>query len=70
MTAEQMWKQLVERHPSFGDEENLASLRVRGLRNLLEQAWDEGYDTALRKSADTFANRGSIPDIFSKIFKN
>ena len=68
MTAEQMWDQLVERHPSFGDEENLASLRVRGLRNLLEQAWDEGYDAALRKSADTFTNRNSRPDIFSKIF--
>ena len=70
MTAEQMWNQLVERHPSFAEEENLASLRVRGLRNLLEQAWEEGYDTALRKSADTFTGRSSMPNFFSKLFNN
>ena len=64
-----MWKQLVERHPSFADETNLVSLRARGLRALIEQAWDEGYDTALRRSADTFAERRSVSDLFSQIFK-
>jgi hypothetical protein len=70
MTANNIWDQLVVRHPSFKDDDNLASLRVRGLRNLIEQAWDEGYDTAVRKSADVFTKSSPLPDIFSKLFKN
>jgi len=70
MTSKEIWDQLVERHPSFKDDDNLASLRVRGLRSLIEQAWDEGYDTAIRKSADIFTKNKSISDIFPSLFKN
>jgi len=66
MTSDEMWEQLIERHPSFADESNLVSLRARGLKALLKQAWDEGYDTAVRKNADIFTNTS----LFNRIFKN
>jgi len=70
MTSEDIWKQLVERHPSFEAEENLVSLRARGLKALINQAWSEGYATATRKNADIFTDKGNVSDLFKHLFKN
>ena len=40
MTNEEMWGQLVDRHG--WKEEDVVKLRARGLKNLIDQAWEEG----------------------------
>lgn len=70
MTATDMWNQLVERHPSFAVEENLVSLRARGLHALIQQAWDEGHAAAVRKNADLYTGRSSFEELFPQLFKN
>ena len=43
MTKDELWNVLLERYPDFKDEEFVVKLRARGLRNLINQAWDEGF---------------------------
>ncbi len=43
MTKDEIWNALLERHPDFKDEEFVVKLRARGLRRLIDQAWDEGH---------------------------
>ncbi len=43
MTKDELWKALLERYPDFKDEEHIVKQRSRGLRRLMDQAWDEGH---------------------------
>ena len=43
MNKDELWKALLERYPEFADEEYIVKQRSRGLRRLLDQAWDEGH---------------------------
>lgn len=42
MTNEEMWSQLCERHPNFKDPEFVLKMRAKGLKALIDQAYDEG----------------------------
>lgn len=44
MSKDEIWKQLVERHPKFEDPEYILKMKANGLRNLIEQAWNCGHD--------------------------
>lgn len=43
MTAEEMWRQLQERHPSLQDPNSTITLKSRGLKALIDQAYSEGH---------------------------
>jgi len=42
MDANEIWKQLCERHPMFSNPEHVVKLKARGLKALLDQAYLEG----------------------------
>lgn len=44
MTIEELWSALCERYPEFADEQYIVRQRARGLKQLLEQAWNEGHE--------------------------
>ena len=45
MTDQDMIDQLVERHPEWADDEHVVAMRVRGIKNLIRQAFQEGLNT-------------------------
>lgn len=47
MNKTELWNAVVERYPEFKDENFVVKQRARGLRRLLDQAWDEGRDAGL-----------------------
>jgi hypothetical protein len=47
MTKDELWAALVERYPEFKDEEYIVKQRARGLKRILDQAWDEGHAKGL-----------------------
>jgi hypothetical protein len=55
-----MWLELCERHPEFRDPESVVKLRARGLKALIDQAYDEG-----RRS---IAERAQCPTELEQIF--
>jgi len=66
MNKTEMWNAVVEQHPEFADGAFVLKQRARGLRRLIEQAWDEGY-----KAAPTPCPKPApMDDIFNKFFKN
>jgi hypothetical protein len=56
MTKDELWQIFIEAYPTAADPEFVVKLRARGLRRLLDQAWDEG-----RRARDG-------EDIFTKLF--
>lgn len=60
MTKLELWNALIERYPEFVDEEYIVKQRARGLRRLLDQAWDEG--------AASVKQAAPVEDILSKLF--
>ena len=54
MTASEMWRQLVERHPVLGERDGVIKLRATGLRALIEQAYDEGRKAGASNGANLF----------------
>jgi hypothetical protein len=50
MTKRELWDTYVDLYPQFQGEENIVKLRSRGLRRLMDQAWDEGYERGLEES--------------------
>ena len=43
MNKQELWDAFINRYPQAKDDEYVIKLKSRGLRRLLEQAWDEGY---------------------------
>lgn len=43
MKKDELWEQLLKRYPDFKDEEHIVKQTARGLRRLVETAWDEGH---------------------------
>lgn len=71
MTAKEMWNILVERYPSFSNEEHIAQLKARGLHNLLQQAWDEGRKSGIKEEQMKAAKKTSQPsNLFADFFRN
>lgn len=69
MTSSEMWAQLLERHPSLTDEESTIKLRSRGLRNLLDQAWDEGMKAGSTDGTfDSLFGQGNGSNPFKDLF--
>lgn len=57
MNKTELWIAFLERYPEFRDEESIVKQRSRGLRALLNQAWDEGHKEGTREAAaDTKKN--------------
>jgi len=44
-----MWRQLTERHPEMKDPENVIKLKARGLKALIDQAYQCGAERAMIK---------------------
>lgn len=42
MTADQLWKQFVEKYPKWADGDHHVTLTARGLRKMVETAFDQG----------------------------
>ena len=60
MDANEIWKQLCERHPTFSDPEHVVKLKARGLRSLINQAYDEGRRDLLAET--------STPTVLDELF--
>ena len=43
MNKQELWEAFVERYPQSKDDEYVIKMKSRGLRRLLNQAWDEGF---------------------------
>lgn len=43
MTKEELWSAFLQRYPQFQDEESIVKQTARGLRRIIDQAWDEGH---------------------------
>lgn len=50
MNKEEIWNQLCERHPKFKDPEYVLKQRARGLKALIDQAYDNGVESQKRVS--------------------
>lgn len=59
MTPSDMWKQLVERHPVLATPDGIIKLRASGLRNLIEQAYDEGWKGGASANGESFFTKYS-----------
>ena len=65
MNKQELWDAFLDRYPQAKDEEYVIKLKSRGLRRLLEQAWDEGYvKYKVKPSYSTTSN--PFKDLFDK----
>jgi hypothetical protein len=68
MTKEELWNAFLDRYPQFKDDESIVKQTSRGLRRMIDQAWDEGHakgvangralearESAARASKDPFS---------------
>lgn len=73
MTAKDIWKELTERHPKWADPDHICKLTARGMKALIDQAFDEGYRelarniTAIDKKRDQYE---PLQNPFNQFFKN
>jgi len=69
--SNEIWNQLCERH-NWNDPETICKLRARGLKALLDQAYEEGRRDGSKDSADIMAklsqNSKTKKDPLSKMF--
>lgn len=49
MNKQEIWRQLVDRYPTWNDPTTVVKLTARGLKALIDQAYDEGLATELPK---------------------
>lgn len=74
MQASDIIAELKERHPSWQDPDHVASLKVRGIFALIQQAYDEGCKNGQtsQKTMDNLRNIGKKAgldsDAFTKLF--
>ena len=56
MYASEMWKQLRDRHGWSDDD--VVKLKASGIKRLIQQAWNEGYEKGRKssKSSDSIFN--------------
>ena len=47
MNKQELWNAVCDRYPEFKDEEYIIRQRPRGLKRLLDQAWDEGHEAGV-----------------------
>jgi len=48
MTKQALWEAFIERYPQFKDGDSVVKLKSRGLRRMIDQAWDEGHAKGVR----------------------
>jgi len=63
MTNQELWQLFTEAHPNAKDEEYIIKLKSRGLKRLLNQAWDEGFNQS-RQSQNI--NKNPFEDLFGR----
>jgi len=42
MTKSEIWQAFLDQYPQFEGDESIVKLKARGLKRLIDQAWDEG----------------------------
>jgi hypothetical protein len=50
MNADEMWSQLCERHPEFKNDDYVLAQKARGLRRLIEQAYENGREDGRKET--------------------
>lgn len=63
-----MWNQLTEKHPSFQDPDNVVKLTSRGLKALIDQAYEEGYDNGSKEDYTPNKDGFDILGMFNEMF--
>ena len=72
----EMWKQLEDKYPSFSKPENNVTLKARGLKALIDQAYEEGRSSGKRdeqanqRVKDSGVEGFDAMSMFGNIFKN
>jgi hypothetical protein len=70
MNREEIWTQLTERYPKWADPDHICKLTARGMKALLDQAFNEGYAAGahntkvLRDMADKYGPKNPFDQIF------
>ena len=60
-TFEEYWEALIEKNPAFGrSESEHITLTVRGLKNVVKQAWDKGELAMAEKTAKPFSDSAKL----------
>jgi len=61
MNKEELWDAFLKRYPQFKEDETLVKMKPRGLRRLIDQAWDEGHEKGLvnGKALESMKNAAS-----------
>jgi hypothetical protein len=77
MNREEIWTQLTERHHKWADPDHICKLTARGMKALLDQAFNEGYAVGAHNTKviqglrDRSAEHDAkIPHPFDQIFRN
>jgi hypothetical protein len=66
MNKKELWNLVVKRYPDFADDEHVLKQTARGLRRLINQAWDEGKKRGL---AERKAKEPSSENPFERLFR-
>lgn len=70
---ERFWENLIQDHPTFDREDDAnITLKIRGLKKLIDKAIEEGYTLGLKDSKSfnsKYPKTNSMPDFFKDIFK-
>jgi hypothetical protein len=74
MNKNKLWETLCDRYPSFKDEEYIVKQTSRGLKRLVEVAWDMGFDAGFAngqaaKPSPSSTPPNPFPDIFNAFKK-
>jgi hypothetical protein len=68
MNNQDMWIQLVERHVEWSDPEHVAKLRVKGIKALIDQAFECGFQVG-NSRRERHTMNADFKDLFGKKFK-
>lgn len=73
MNKEEIWNQLCDRHPEFKDPEYVVKQRARGLKALIDQAYDNGVENGKRvadaiNKLKEMGQSKTDPSIFDQVF--
>ena len=67
MRREELWSELVNKHPSFG-REGQVTLGAAGLRRLFDLTWNKAEDHGFEVGRYASRSTEGIPEFFKEVF--